>query len=63
MKWPKINSTIDEKITIWLSVASVAKWYGVRLTTERVVGSKPALATFDDNILGQGVSTNCASGP
>ena len=27
----------------------------------RVVGSKPALATFEENILGQGVNTNCAS--
>ena len=27
----------------------------------RVVGSKQALAAFDESILGQGVSTNCAS--
>ena len=25
-----------------------------------VVGSKPALATFEESILGQGVNTNCA---
>ena len=27
----------------------------------RVMGSIPALATFEDSILGQGVNTNCAS--
>ena len=27
----------------------------------RVVGSKPALATFENSILGQGINTNCAS--
>ena len=27
----------------------------------RVVDTKPALATFEESILGQGVNTNCAS--
>ena len=27
----------------------------------RVVGSKPALATFEESILGQGANTNCVS--
>ena len=29
----------------------------------KVVGLKPALATFEDSILGQGVNTNCTSPP
>ena len=32
-----------------------------RAQDPRVVGSIPALATFEESILGQGVSTNCAS--
>ena len=32
-----------------------------RAYNPRVVGSIPALATFEDSILGQRINTNCAS--
>ena len=40
-------------------------WYGIVVRhwahKPKVVGLKPALATIEDSILGQGVNTNCAS--
>ena len=46
------------KCKIWWHCGKAS---GSRAQDSRVVGSIPALATFDEIILGQGANTDCAS--
>ena len=54
------KSTIDfQSESIWQLLGGTV--VRRRAHNPRVVCSIPALATFEDSILGQGVNTNCAS--